>query len=160
MPEVIVDTSPLQYLHQLGLLNLLPDLFRRIVVPGPVIGELAAGRRAGVDLPVPEVLSWVDVRQPESAAGVFLAWDLGAGEAAVLSLALEWLGAWVVMDDRLARQAARASGIPLLGTAGILLRAKRAGRLASVAPALDRLNTLGFRLKPATRQRILMLAGE
>ena len=27
MPEVITDTSPLQYLFQLGRLNLLPDFF-------------------------------------------------------------------------------------------------------------------------------------
>lgn len=89
MPEVIANTSPLQYLHQIGLFDLLPKLFGRITVPEAVASELAAGRRFGVALPDVTRLAWIDVRQPASPAGVLLAWDLGAGESATLSIALE-----------------------------------------------------------------------
>jgi predicted nucleic acid-binding protein len=34
--SVISDTSPVQYLHQLGLLRLLPGLFGKIIVPQAV----------------------------------------------------------------------------------------------------------------------------
>jgi predicted nucleic acid-binding protein len=66
LPEVICNTSPLQYLHQIGQLELLPALVSRVVVPTAVAEELAEGRRRGLDLPVPEVLPWVDLCVPAS----------------------------------------------------------------------------------------------
>jgi len=56
LPDVICNTSPLQYLHQIGQLELLPRLVSRVVVPTAVAKELAEGRRRGLDLPVPETL--------------------------------------------------------------------------------------------------------
>jgi hypothetical protein len=160
LADVIVNTSPLQYLHQVGQLDLFPKLFGRIIVPEAVVAELAAGRRLGVSLPKPEALKWVDVRSPASPVGGLLSWDLGAGESAVLSLALEHSGSWVVMDDKLARQAAVHLNLPLLGTAGILLRAKHAGHLDKISPVLMLLTALEFRLTPETTRNILDLAGE
>ena len=160
MADVIVNTSPLQYLHQVGQLDLFPKLFGRIIVPEAVVTELAAGRRLGLSLSTPEVLEWVDLRSPASPVGGMLSWDLGTGESAVLSLALEHSGSWVVLDDKLARQAALHLNLPLLGTAGILLRGKRAGHLHTVRPVLDQLAALGFRLTPETVRNILDLAGE
>jgi hypothetical protein len=160
LPDVIVNTSPLQYLHQIGQLDLFPKLFERIIVPKAVAAELAADRRLGVSLPEPEALAWIDLRIPASAAGGLLSWDLGAGESAVLSLALEHPGSWVVLDDKLARQAAVHLKLPLLGTAGILLRAKRAGHLRAIRPVLSQLAALGFRLTPETARNILDLAHE
>ena len=160
MADVIVNTSPLQYLHQIGQLDLFQKLFGRIIVPEAVVAELSAGRRFGVSLPEPKALKWVDLRSPASPVGGLLSWDLGAGESAVLSLALEHPGSWVVLDDKLARQAAVHLNLPLLGTAGILLRAKHAGHLQTVGPELNQLAALGFRLTPETVRNILDLAGE
>ncbi len=160
MADVIVNTSPLQYLHQIGQLDLFPKLFGRIIVPEAVIEELAAGRRLGLSLPAPEALKWIDLRNPASRVGGLLSWGLGAGESAVLSLALEHPGSWVVLDDKLARQAALHLNLPLLGTAGIVLRGKRAGHLDAVRPVLNQLAALGFRLTPETARNILDLAGE
>jgi predicted nucleic acid-binding protein len=160
LADVIVNTSPLQYLHQIGQLDLFPKLFGRIIVPEAVIAELAAGRRLGVSLPIPEALGWIDRRSPASPVGGLLSWDLGSGESAVLSLALEHPGSWIVLDDKLARQAAVHLNLPLLGTAGILLRAKRAGHLDAVRPALNQLAALGFRLTPETVRNIPDLAEE
>jgi predicted nucleic acid-binding protein len=160
LAEVIVNTSPLQYLHLVGLLHLFPKLFGRVSVPHAVAAELTAGRRLGVSLPEPEALEWIDLCSPASPVGGLLSWDFGAGESAVLSLALERAGSWVVLDDKLARQAAVHLNLPLLGTAGILLRAKRAGHLHAVRPVLNQLAASGFRLTPATVRNILDLAGE
>lgn len=160
LAEVIVNTSPLQYLHQLGHVFLLSRLFGRITVPEAVVNEIMAGHALGVSLPDLDRLDWIDLRNPASPAGVLLGWDLGAGESATLSLALERRGATVILDDKLARKAALALNVPLLGTAGILLRAKRAGLLSAVTPDLVRLNALGFRLTPPTERMIRRLAGE
>lgn len=89
MGEVISDTSPLQYLHQLRLLDLLPALFGRVIDPESVVAELAEGRELAVDLPDIETLGWVEVRAVSLPAHLRLVRDLGPGEREVLALALE-----------------------------------------------------------------------
>jgi predicted nucleic acid-binding protein len=79
LADVIVNTSPLQYLHQVGQLDLFPKLFGKIIVPEAVAAELSAGRRLGVSLPEPEVLDWIHLRHPASPVGGLLSWDLGRG---------------------------------------------------------------------------------
>ena len=160
MPEVICNTSPFQYLHQIGQLRILPALAGRVVVPSAVLSELAEGRAQGVDLPNLDELDWVTVRAPLSAPATRLVADLGPGETHVLMLALEMPGAIVVLDDALARRVAEAQHIPLTGTLGLLLDAKRAGLLQAVKPYLDQLESLRFRLATTTRAAVLNLAGE
>jgi len=160
LPEVICNTSPLQYLHQSRQLALLPALAGSVTIPPAVREELAEGRRRGVDLPVPENLDWVTVRAPAAISAERLIRDLGRGETEVLMLALESSDAVAVLDDALARRIAVSLGIRLTGTLGLLIDAKKIGRLAAVAPLLDQLQTLGFRLASHTRTAVLKLAGE
>lgn len=160
MPEVICNTSPLQYLYQLGLLHLLPALAGRVIVPSAVVDELAAGRALGVNLPDPTVLDWVTIKRPASASALPLVTDLGPGETEVLMLALELKDVVVVLDDALARRVAETLGIQLTGTLGLLLDAKRTGLVSAVKPLLDQLENLRFRLAPHTRAAVLKLAGE
>lgn len=160
MAEVICNTSPFQYLHQIGKLEILPGLAGRVVVPPAVVAELAEGREQGVDLPDLADLAWVTVRAPQSSAAAPLIADLGPGETQVLMLALESPGALVVLDDARARRVAEMRRIPLTGTLGLLLDAKRVGLIPSVKPCLERLQTLGFRLARPTRAAVLRLAAE
>jgi len=160
LPEVISNTSPMQYLHQLGLLHLLPALVSQVIVPPAVVVELAAGRSRGINLPDPANLQWVAVRQPVSAPALPLAVGLGPGEREVLALALESSDAIVVLDDQLARQTAMTFGLRLTGTLGVLLDAKKRGLISEIVPMLDQLQSLRFRLAPQTRAAVLKLAGE
>jgi predicted nucleic acid-binding protein len=66
----------------------------------------------------------------------------------------------VVLDDQLARQIAGTLGLRLTGTLGILLDAKKRGLINEVAPLLDQLQNLRFRLASQTRAAVLKLAGE
>ena len=160
MPDVICNTSPLQYLHQIGQLELLPKLVARITVPTAVAQELAEGRRRGLDLPIPEALAWVDLCTPSSEKVVRLVADLGPGETGVLLLALERTNPVAILDDALARRHAEFLGIALTGTLGILLDAKRRGLVPAVTPLVDDLQRLGFRLSEGTRSAVLQMAGE
>lgn len=160
MPEIISNTSPLQYLHQLRLLHILPALVSRVTIPPAVVDELAAGRERGLDLPDPEQIGWIAVRAPASIAALALVTDLGRGEAEVLALALETRNAVMVIDDSLARRVAQTLDLRFRGTLGLLLDAKRAGIVPAVAPLLDRLDELRFRLDPSPRRDVLALAGE
>lgn len=160
MPEIICNTSPLQYLHQIGQLSIVPALAGSITVPPSAQLELNIGIEKGLDLPKVEDLKWIRIRAPISAKAASLITDLGPGESQVLMLALEMPGSIVLLDDALARRVAIAKGIPIKGTLGLLLDAKRAGQLTSVKPSLDRLQELGFRLVNETREAVLKLAGE
>ena len=137
MPEVVCNTSPLQYLHQIGQLRILPAL------AGSIID-----------------LNWIQIRAPISVKAASLIADLGPGESQVLMLALEMPGSIALLDDGLARRVAIARGIPIKGTLGLLLDAKRAGHIPVVKPSLDKLQDLGFRLAEPTRAAVLKLAGE
>ena len=74
MPEIICDTSPIQYLYQLKLLHILSALAQRVIVPPAVVDELAAGRALGVSLPNLSVSSpklapyWINFRLCVSAS--------------------------------------------------------------------------------------------
>jgi len=78
----------------------------------------------------------------------------------VLALGTETLDSLVILDDALARQYARMLNLRLTGTLGVLLKAKKAGLLPALAPVLERLQPLRFRIDPETRQAVLRLAGE
>jgi predicted nucleic acid-binding protein len=164
MPEqtraVVCNTSPLQYLHQTGLLPLLPALYGRILVPPAVATEIDAGRARGVDLPVLSRLPWLSVQPVRAPAILPAVTDLGAGEREVLAMVTEIDGALAILDDGLARRYAGILGVKFTGTVGILVRAKRDGLLPAVRPVLDQLAVLRFRLDPSTRAGILRLVGE
>jgi predicted nucleic acid-binding protein len=160
LPEIICNTSPLQYLHQIGQLSIIPALVGSIIIPPAVLIELDAGIAKGLDLPQPEIFKWVRIQAPISAKAASLITDLGPGESQVQMLALEMPGSVALLDDALARRVAVAKGIPIKGTLGLLLDAKRAGHLTVVRPSLDRLQELGFRLAQQTQDAVLKLAGE
>jgi len=160
MAETICNTSPLQYLFQVDLLDLLPSLYGEVIVPEAVLVEIADGRRQGVVLPDIESLPWAQVGRAKEQALLPILTDLGPGEREVLALAVERPGSLALLDDRLARRYALHLGLKFTGTLGILLLAKRGGRLRAVAPVLDELDRRGFRLDAGTRSVVLKLSGE
>jgi len=160
MPDVIVDTSPLQYLYQADLWDLLPRLYESIIVPEAVAVELAQGRARGLAIPNPGTVPWIAIVQVERKQILPLATDLGPGEREVLALGVERPGARLILDDALARRYARLLGLTFTGTLGTLLKAKQLGLLPSLAPVLARLDVLGFRLDSTTRDMALRLSGE
>lgn len=141
-------------------MELIPKLMKQIVVPQAVIDELAQGSRIGVAVPDPVKLDWVTVERVDYADFLLPAWDLGAGEREALALALQNADALVILDDSLARRAAKSLQIPHMGTLGILLLAKQENLLPLIRPLLDRLQALGFFLHAETRHAVLKLANE
>jgi len=160
MPEAVSNTSPIQYLYQAGLLELLPLLYGTIVIPEAVARELAEGRAAGVALPDPTTLSWMSIERPAEIELLRIVADLGPGEREVLALGLGRPGCLLILDDALARRQAQHWNLRVTGTLGVLLKVKALGRLAAVRPVLDKLEALRFRLDSATRAAVLKLAGE
>ncbi len=160
MSELICDTTVVQYLHQIGLLKILPALASHVVIPAAVAEELAVGLTKGIELPDVQVLGWARVLDPSTKPPLPDSSDLGAGELQVIWLAQERPGSIAVLDDGKARQVATAMNVPLTGTLGLLLDAKRAGLISSIAPYVDELRQRNFHLSLRAREAILSEAGE
>lgn len=64
------------------------------------------------------------------------------------------------MDDLAARRCAEVLGIPLIGTLGLILKAKRKGLLTSARPATEKLLAAGMYLSSKILAQALALVGE
>ena len=159
MPEVFANTTPLQYLHRLGRLDWLREFYGRIVVPAAVADELEAGLRLGAQVPELAEFPWIEIRRVPGPMPAFPRF-IHRGEAEVLVLAQAAEAPVVIIDDLMARAEARALGLRCTGTLGVILRAKREQRIATVAPLFAQLQTEGFRIAPGTLAEVLRLAGE
>jgi predicted nucleic acid-binding protein len=89
-----------------------------------------------------------------------MAWDLGAGESAVISLSEQTPGSMVVLDDLAARRCAQALGLYVTGTIGLVLMAKRAGLIPSAAQALKAITNAGLYISQHHLVSILKQAEE
>jgi predicted nucleic acid-binding protein len=160
VPDVFCDTSVIQYLFQVGLLDLLFTLYQEISIPAAVANELAEGRVHGVDLPDVESMSRFKVCTVPAPQPIQILKALGSGEREVLTLALTSADHLVLIDDAVARQQARELNLQFTGTLGILLKAKQSGLLVEIRSILDTLERKGFRLDKRTRAAMMKLAGE
>ena len=158
--KTFLNTSPIQYIHQVGLLPILGDLFGKVYVPAEVLDEINQGRQEGIELPDLEQISCIEILGPMANHFSQLVRDLGKGETAVILHGLKHRGALVVLDDLLARRVAKQMELCLTGTAGILIAAKMKGLITSIEPSLTQMESLGFHLAPAHRAIILKQAGE
>lgn len=158
---LVCDTSVLLYLGRIQKVELLPSLFSKVYVPETVLLELAAGKMTRADTIEPKTLDWVlscDVRPsdiqnlPSNRSG--------PGERAVIACGLGHPGCYLGLDDRQARLLAERVGLPVIGTVGVLIKAKISGFLPSVHDLLEELQTKGFRLASGLLSEALRLAGE
>lgn len=145
MSVVVSDTSPLHYLILCGAENILPKLFRQVVIPPTVFQEM---QQANTPPPVRQWASalpeWVSVQAPKI---INLALDIDAGELEAICLAQEIHADAVLIDDRAGRNAAMKCGLAVVGTVGLLELAAARGHV-ELPSALARLQQTNARLDP------------
>nr|WP_174783869.1 DUF3368 domain-containing protein [Dolichospermum sp. UHCC 0259] len=100
------------------------------------------------------------IRDVEQVDPVIAAWDLGLGESHVLSYIYKNPGYEAILDDRAAKIAAVALGIPVRGTLGVILLAKQEGKLKAARPIFEQLTQVGFRVSTQVLESALRLVGE
>lgn len=160
-PVVVSDSGPLIALAGCGLLELLITVFDTVHVPQVVLNETTADRsRPGAT----EIAAFLQAHaqvHPDRDDAIYTAAasHLDEGEAQALSLA-HALGCGVLMDERRGRQTAIRQGVPLFGVLGVLLQAKRIGSIERISPALDEMQSNGYRISQALVEAALKLAGE
>lgn len=149
MVDVVTNSSCLIGLERIQRLELLSQVFTSIVIPETVQQEI--GFRAA--------FLTVQAVQNQNLVTV-LKTQVDDGEAEAIALAQEISAANLVLDDGKARKLAKQLGLPVIGTVGILLRAKQQKIIPAVKPLLDALLLSNFRISDALVQKSLQLAGE
>lgn len=157
----IFNASPLILLGKINQLHIIGILSPSFRIPKPVVAEIGAGSESDPTLRWLRSTSIVDHFVDTEPPPPFLTqWDLGAGETSVLSLAIADLGSAVVLDDLAARKFAITYDIPLLGTLGLLIRAKQHGLIERLATQIHLLESAGANLSEDLIAHALHLAGE
>ena len=157
MDKVLSNTTPLIALADLNQLDLLHKLYDIVVIPQAVMDEItsepARSRVSGCD--------WIlieDIGDPSQRNG-FTA-RLHAGEVDTIVLAGEQEADLVIMDDAEAKKTAKDKGLNVIGTMGVLVRAKQKGFLDKVEPVMNSLIQDGLYISDSVRDLVLELAGE
>ena len=158
----IVNASPTIFLTRLDLLDVLRETGLDVVVPDAVLNELALLNPDDPAAVAVRSTPWIRVVTTPAIPEYLHAWKLGAGETAVLAVALSEPGVKkdVVIDDLKARRRAEGLGIPVQGTLTCLLIAKSLGRIDAVRPLLELLRQSGMYLSDELILRVLNQAGE
>ena len=149
--RVVSDSSPLIALDRIDSLSLVQRLMSTVTVPHAVDREVFTTQ------PRP---NWIDVVPLSRSLNTRLHPLLGPGELETIQLAIELKARWVILDDLPARRLAASEGLPVIGTAGLLLSAEKAGLIDAVEPKLHRLIQGGFRLSETVVSAVLKAAGE
>jgi predicted nucleic acid-binding protein len=155
----IANASPVIVLAKAGYLNLLKDLPNELVLPEAVVAEILAGPETDPSRQAIEH-GWGYRTHPLTIPPELFEWGLGAGETAVLALARERAPATAILDDAVARACAKAFAVPLLGTLGVVLRAKKRGLVRDAAEVLRKLRSVGLHLNDRTIRLALARFGE
>ena len=146
MTLVVADTGPINYLHLIGELDLLPRLYGQIIVPPAVLSEMGhEGAPPGLRQISATPPAWLVVRKP---ASIRFSDRLDPGEAEAISLALELSAHRLLIDERLGRKTAAALGLSFSGTIGILEEAAERN-LVFLPQAFAALGQTNYRVDPA-----------
>ena len=158
--QAVCNCGPLIALAGINQLALLPHLFRKVAIPAVVYQELTGSRRFAVTWQLFNQ-PWLEVVPVPEPCDASLASQIDPGEAAVLALACQLKNAEVLVDERKARRLAeRLYGLCMVGTGGLLLRAKAAGLIPAVQPALANMRAHGYHLSDRLVEAICRAAGE
>ncbi|HXV42390.1 MAG TPA: DUF3368 domain-containing protein [Anaerolineae bacterium] len=151
-PYIVANASPFIALERIGQPHLLPALIEQLWIPPAVRWEVFASK------PLPDWVTESPLQQP--LAPRMISVKLGNGEREAIALALELQAIELIIDDLPARRLAISLGLPIIGTVGLLLRAKKKGLVATVRPLLEDLQAQDFRISERLFEGILTAAGE
>lgn len=159
---VVSNTSPIINLAVVGQLDLLHQLYGKVIVPRAVHDEfviVAKEQPIAIDI---ESFDWIETRKVTNQTAVAsLQLELDEGEAEAIALALELNADLLLLDERKGRLVAARLGLKFIGLLGVLIEAKHKGLVVSIKPILDDLiKKAGFWISPELYEHVLQVARE
>lgn len=156
----VVNASPLILLAKIQKTDLLVQLAGLVIVPEAVVEEVTVKDDGKFILNAIEKDEHFSIQRNVKVPNYLLAWDLGAGETQVIALGIQIGAKRVVLDDLEARKCAKAFGLNVIGTLGLVARAKDLGVIDRARPVMEQLACSGMHVSPALLSSILAELGE
>ena len=148
MQKIIVsDTSCIGYLIQINRLNLLHNLFGKIIIPDAVNEEILILKNKGHSLSEFQSADWIEIYTANNLSNIKEYNSvLDRGELQAISIAIELNADLIIIDEKLGRLVATSLGFEITGLVGILITAKNKGLISSIKEILDEVILLGCRI--------------
>jgi predicted nucleic acid-binding protein len=156
----VVNASLLIFLAGAGLTELAQLAGTPVQIPRVVVEEIERFGPTDATAIAVKRLNWLVVVDPGPAPAILERWDLGLGETSVLTWAYTHPGTTAILDDLAARRCANSLGIPVRGTLGLILTAKRRRMIPQARPVLEQLRAAGMYLSDSVMNRALKTVGE
>jgi predicted nucleic acid-binding protein len=160
----VINASPLIYLGKLGLLPLMQHMFETVITVQTVKDEVLDPDTPEYSALATAFADWLLVSEVKSSSLVDRLREMGLHDGEVMCLALaheerkNHAGAVIVIDDLAARDVARALGLRVTGTVGMIMRAKKSGmidREAALAHVRRLVENTSFRMSTSLYSRII-----
>lgn len=147
MSVIISNTTPINYLVLIDQIDVLHDLYGRVLISQAVLGELQAdGTPSKVKEWITSYPDWLEVRSVSVCLNDTLHY-LDVGEREAISLAKELNADALIIDESEGRKAARAQGLRVIGTLRVLYDAAKA-ELCDLEQVYSQLRQTTFRAHP------------
>lgn len=148
---VVSDASCLVVLARIGEMSLLQQLFGAVRITREVAEEF------GEQLP-----DWIQIVEVADKDKVkFLELNLDKGEASSIVYCLEQNEpTLLIIDERKGRRIAAEFKINIIGTLGLIIKARQKNLINSVEEILEKLERADFRISQSLKIEILKMFGE
>lgn len=161
LTPVVSNSSPIIHLAKIDQLNLLSGFFGELLIPPAVYEECITEGKGRPEVARIKQASWLRVAPVGNQNLItLLNAEVDRGEAEAIALALETQASLILLDDADAREKARLYHLKMTGLLGILLRARKSGKIVSLSKMLDALRNTGFWLSVRLTDRLLREVGE
>jgi predicted nucleic acid-binding protein len=142
---IVCDSSALFALAICDKLDLLDKLYNTVLIPGAVFRESIIQGKPNAK----KIKDWAQNKVVEvTKAQLLNAFNLllDRGEAEAVTLYKEKSADLLLIDEIKGRKIARYYNVNIIGTLGILLKAKKDGVLSSIKPSIDLLQKSSIRI--------------
>ena len=158
--KAIINASPLIFLSRSQHLDLLQGFADEVWVPEPVATEILQRSQHDITARAIKQTEWLITKSVSHIPTIVIEWRLGTGESSVLALAAEHPGIEAIIDDLAGRKCAASLNIPVRGTLGIVLVAKKRGLIPKARPVIEDMMAAGLYLSRKVMDEALLRVGE
>ena len=153
---LIADSSALIALAVIDKLELLDPLFGQVYVPRAVYDEVNTHSKGESE----KLAAYCTNKVLDIASNVNFNITLGLGESEAIILYKEKDADYLLCDDKKAKKFARNFGVNVIGSLGILLKAKEKKLITELAPLIDTLKMSQVFIDDKTCELVLKMANE
>ena len=156
---ILCNTSPLIALASIDSLELLNSLTEDWCVPEAVYKEATMSDKPYSEMIIAFLKGKIQkVKDIEAVNDLRIFIDLGESE--VIQLASELDASLVIIDERRGRNIAKLKGLTIIGTVGLLLKAKEKGLIEKVLPLVEEIKSRNIYISKELLKKVKKLSGE